>query len=80
MAKASSYITVWDPASFSYVEAPQVVDNSGLTIQGMKTNEGLNSSLSTTEGMSVVFNAAAKLFAKSPVPARDAMLVSLSEV
>jgi len=80
MAKAQSYITVWDPASFSEVEAPQVVDTSGLVIQGMKTNEGLGSSLQIKEGLATVFDAAAKLFTKGPSMAMDPMLVSLSEV
>ena len=80
MAKTQSYITVWDPANFSEVEAPQVVDTSGLVIQGMRTNEGLSSSLQIREGLATVFDAVAKLFTKGPSMAKDSMLVSLSEV
>lgn len=80
MADPSIYAQIWDPASFSYQPAPQVYDNSGLVIKGLKTNEGLCSSLQIKEGLAAVFDATAKLFTKGPSMARDPMLVSLSEV
>lgn len=79
MAKAQSYIAVWDPASFSEVETPQVADTPGLMIQGMKTNEGLDSSLRVSEGFATVFDTPVTLFTKGPSLGRDTILVSMSE-